>query len=153
MNEEPNSSTIVVSRWRVWLPAVLLCVVAIIQIVLAKTVDLSPWKGGGFGMFATIDGSANRHTRIFVEAPGRSEELEIAPSQERWAARTKLFPSEPMFIRLAKTVAAREKRYGRPVERVRLEVWRAEFNEYLEATDRPLRTFIWDVDQPPYNSR
>lgn len=153
MTGEPNSLTGKVSCWRVWLPAVFLIAVAITQIILAKSADLSPWKGGGFGMFATIDGTAFRHTRILVEASERSEELEIARSQEILAARAQLFPSDSMFIRLAKAVATREQRYGRQVAIVRIEVWRAEFNEHLEATDRQLRTFTWDVDEPPDNSR
>jgi hypothetical protein len=136
----------------VWIPAVLLIVVAIAQIVLAKTSDLSPWKGGGFGMFATTDGTANRRLRIFVEAPDRSEELDIAPSQEQLAARARLFPSDSKLLDLAKAVAKREQRYGRPVTTVTLEVWRSDFNEHLEATDRELRTFTWDADQPD-NSR
>ncbi len=148
MSVEPNSATTAVSRCRVWLPAFLLVGTAITQIVLAKNFDLSPWKGGGFGMFATLDGTAFRHIRIFVESPQRSEELAIAPSQQRLADQAKLYPSEDKLIDLAKAVAGRERRYDRPVTSVRVEVWRSEFNDYLEATDRPLRSFSWNVEQP-----
>ncbi len=148
-----NSSTMVPLGWRVWLPAILLIVVAVAQIILAKTADLSPWKGGGFGMFATIDGTAFRHMRIVVEAPGRSEQLDIAPSQEIITARSALFPSERFLLKTAKAVAARERRYERPVETVTIEVWRADYNEYLEGTDRQLRTFTWHVDREADNSR
>jgi hypothetical protein len=148
-----NSSTMVPPGWRVWLPAIVLFGVAIAQIVLAKTVDLSPWKGGGFGMFATIDGTAFRHMRIIVDAPGRSEELDIAPSQEIISARSALFPSELFLLKTAKAVTAREKRYGRPVSSVTIQVWRADFNEHLEGTDRRLRTFTWHVDEQPVKSR
>ncbi len=104
-------------------------------------------------MFATTDGTAFRQTRIFVEGPGRSEELEIAPSQELLAARAQLFPSDRMLTNLAMAVADRERRYDRPVKSVRLEVWRAEFNEHLEATDRELRTFTWNVEHALDNPR
>ncbi len=134
------------SAWRVWLPAVILITIGLIQIVLTRTADLSPWKGGGFGMFATIDGTASRDIRVFMEGE-RSEELEISPSQQVRAARTKLFPSDFMFASLAKAVAIRERRYGRPVTTIRIEVWRGEFNEHLDATDRQLRAFSWDVDE------
>jgi len=97
-------------------------------------------------MFATLDGTSFRHVRIFVEAPDRSEELTIAPSQQRLADQAKLFPSDDKLTHLAEAVAKRERRYDRPVKTVRLEVWRSEFNEYLEATDRPLRNFSWDVE-------
>jgi hypothetical protein len=137
-------------EWRVWLPTILLFVIAMMQIMLAKTAALSPWKGGGFGMFSTTDGTAFRYVRVFVEAPERSEELKIAPSQEEAAARAQLFPSDALLTGLARTVVAREKRYSRPVRMVRLEVWRTEFSAgSLDATDRRLRSFIFHVDQTP----
>jgi hypothetical protein len=143
----PESSVLKLD-WRVWLPVVVLIVVAIVQVVLAKTAALGPWKGGGFGMFATTDGSQFRRVRIFVEAPDRSEELEIAPSQEFAAARAQLFPSDSIMTSLARAVVAREQRYGRPVHSVRLEVWRTEFSPgSLAATDRPLRTLTLYSDQ------
>lgn len=37
-------------------PAIVLILVALTQWVLASTVPVSPWVGGGFGMFATVDG-------------------------------------------------------------------------------------------------
>jgi hypothetical protein len=141
-------------RWRVWLPAAVLLVVAAAQVVLAGTAALSPWKGGGFGMFATTDGAAFRHVRVFVEAEGRSEELELAPSQEFPAARARLFPSDGMLTALARAVAERERRYERPVETVRVEVWRTEFSPVsLGATVRPLRTLELCVDQSSDKSR
>jgi hypothetical protein len=42
----------------------LLCCVALLQFVLTKTSALSPWKGGGFGMFSTVDSPAARFLRI-----------------------------------------------------------------------------------------
>jgi hypothetical protein len=38
-----------------WLVPSLLVAVGLLQIYLARAAHLSPWKGGGFGMFATID--------------------------------------------------------------------------------------------------
>jgi hypothetical protein len=146
-------STLPYSSWSCWLPGFLLIAVAISQIVLATTADLSPWKGGGFGMFSTIDGTASRDLRIFAEAPGRSEQLEIAPSQELMAARSELYPSDKLLKDLAAAVVDRERRYRRPVTIVRIEVWRIEFNEDLEAIERPIRTFEWNVDETPNKSR
>lgn len=42
------------------LPALILTVVAFTQLYLAHTSNLSPWKGGGFGMFAAVDAPAMR---------------------------------------------------------------------------------------------
>jgi hypothetical protein len=113
--------------WRVWLPSVLLVAVAGVQIPLAHTANLSPWKGGGFGMFATIDGTATRCVRLYVRAPDRSEEVPIQPSLEHAASRARLFPSEALMARLATAVAAREARYERPVTEVTVQVWRTHF--------------------------
>ena len=147
MTDEQNLSTTGNLDWRVWLPAAFLTVVAIVQIVFATTANISAWKGGGFGMFATIDGPSTRRVRIFVEAPGRSEEINLASSQRTLEAQTRVFPSDPMLLSLAKAVSERELRSHRPVRTVRLEVWRADYNEKLEGTDRLLRTFSWNVDQ------
>ena len=53
-----------------WLAPLILCGIALVQFVLAHTVDLSPWKGGGFGMFSTVDTPAMR----FISASGLDEE-------------------------------------------------------------------------------
>ena len=52
----------------------LLVVVALVQVVLVETRGLSPWKGGGFGMFAV---STNRMTTIEAETT-RGEPVKIA---------------------------------------------------------------------------
>jgi hypothetical protein len=131
-----------VSNIRQWLPVCLLLGVASLQVTLTRTADLSPWKGGGFGMFASTDGSAFRRTRIFVEGPDRSEELEIPPSLERAGARAALFPSGRFMSALARGVEAREQRHGRAVTTVRVEVWRIDFGAPSDsATERQLCTF------------
>ena len=43
-----------------WLVPMVLITVGVIQIFLTQTVGLSPWKGGGFGMFAAIDSPSMR---------------------------------------------------------------------------------------------
>ncbi len=44
-------------------PAVLV-LVATSQVVIASTTDLTPWRGGGFGMFSTTDNHDQRFLRI-----------------------------------------------------------------------------------------
>ena len=47
---------------------------------------------------------------------------------------------------LAERVVARERRYERAVSRVTVTAWRADFDRAaLRASERPLRTFIYDV--------
>jgi hypothetical protein len=139
-----------VEHWRPLLPAALLLGVAITQVVLVRVADLSPWKGGGFGMFATTDGAAFRYVRLFVDAPGRSEETNVTSSLEMAAVRAQLFPSTGFLTRLGKAVAARERREGRDVATVRVEVWRIEFSDQpLRANERRLRTLTIPVERQP----
>jgi hypothetical protein len=128
------------------LPPLLLTVVALLQIVLARTADLTAWKGGGFGMFSTLDHGAYRGVDIVVDGPDRSESLEIPPSLEIAAARAAAFPVDWLMRDLAERVVARERRYERAVSRVTVTAWRADFDRAaLRASERPLRTFIYDV--------
>jgi hypothetical protein len=128
------------------LPPLLLVVVAVVQIVLAQTGDLTPWKGGGFGMFATLDHGAYRNVDIVVAAPDRSEGLEIPESLETAVARAAAFPADWLMRALAEGVAAREKRHHRAVSRVTMTVWGTVFDPVtLRPSERPLRTFVYTV--------
>jgi hypothetical protein len=123
-------------------PPLILVAVAIVQIVLAKTSGLTAWKGGGFGMFSTLDNAPFRTIRIFVEAPGRAEEIQVAPSLEDQFFRTVALPSELMLRRLAQATVDRERRKQRPVTLVRLELWREEFSTVgLEAVQTQVRSY------------
>jgi hypothetical protein len=129
-----------------WLPAALLSVVAIAQVALALGGGLTPWKGGGFGMFATLDHGAYRGVDVVVDAPDRSEALEVPESLETAVARVAAYPADWLLRALAEGVAAREKRHQRPVSRVTLTVWRTDFDrETLHPSERPLRTFVYVV--------
>ena len=129
------------------LPVGLLVVVAGTQVTLARHASLTPWKGGGFGMFSTTDDAARRQVRVFVSAPERSEEIAIAPSLEDAARRAAALPADRELKRLAEGVVARERRYGRPVEAVRIEAWRIDYAPgTLAATLRLLRDYAYRVD-------
>jgi hypothetical protein len=133
-------------RWWTALPPALLVVVACGQVMLAHTARLSPWKGGGFGMFSSLDARPFRYVRIFVQAPERSEELAVPPSLERLAASVEIFPGDRQFERLARGVVAREQRRQRPVADVRLELWRVDFAPgSLEPRDRILTSYAFHV--------
>jgi hypothetical protein len=128
------------------LAPVLLAAMAIVQIDLTRSAALTPWKGGGFGMFSTLDHGAYRGVEIKVDAPDRSEVLEVPPSLETDAARAAAFPSDWMLRRLARGVVARETRYQRAVARVTVKVWRTDFDRAtLRPSERPLRTFVYSV--------
>ena len=119
------------------LAAVLLAAIGAAQIGFARVGGMTPWKGGGFGMFATLDHGAYRGVDVVVEAADRSEALKIAPSLEEAAARAATYPADWLLRRLAEGIVARERRYDRPVTRVKLRVWRTEFDSVtLHASER-----------------
>ena len=133
--------------WRALLPVSLLLVVAAAQVTLATTAGLSPWKGGGFGMFSTTDDGGRRYVRIYVSAPERSEEISISPSLEDAARRAAVLPRDPELSKLARRVVERERRHQRSVEMVRIEAWSIQYaRETLAATTRLTREFVYRVD-------
>jgi len=137
-------------RWRALLPVALLVTVAAGQVTLTRTAGLSPWKGGGFGMFSTTDDGGRRHVRVFVTAADRSEEIAIAPSLEDAAARAAVLPGNRLLARLSERVVERERRHGRPVNAVRIEAWGIECSrDTLAATSRLARDFVYRVDPTP----
>jgi hypothetical protein len=140
------------ARFAIAAPPLLLASVAAVQMTLALTAQLSPWKGGGFGMFASNDGLPFRALRVFVSAPMRSEEVQLPPSLLDAAARAATFPRTGTLEAFARSVAARERRHGREVATVRVEVWRASFSPTLEATRHLLRALTVDVGADPLPS-
>lgn len=61
------------SRALTLLVPALLCLIAAAQVLAANYGTLSPWKGGGFGMFGTIDGPTNRFLSVIAVAAGGEE--------------------------------------------------------------------------------
>ena len=135
--------------WRAALPVALLLAVAGVQVTLARTAGLSPWKGGGFGMFSTTDDVGRRWVRVFVSAAERSEEIAISPSLEDAARRAAVLPNDAALARLARRVIERERRNDRPVDEVRIEAWRTEFTPgTLAAFSHRIRDVVHHVDAP-----
>jgi len=111
------------------LPALLLVTVALHQIHLARTAHGNPWKGGGFGMFATTDHASARRVRAFAAgAPAGEARLPIPPELTRDALRVRHLPRKA--AELARELAHRvaEGRLPAPpgTRAVRVEVWRLE---------------------------
>jgi hypothetical protein len=147
-------------RERSWaaLPAVVLAVVAATQIVMTEVQMLSPWKGGGFGMFSTLDERPFRYVRMFVRAPERSEELAVPPSLEEPGG-LRRDPAERSSARAAGPCSRRARAPARPARRrVRIDVWRVEFAAGLAGPARspaaPVRVPCGSVaGSPPPDQR
>ena len=66
-------------RYLPFVPMVVLLTVAAFQAYNAREHLLSPWKGGGFGMFATADQPTARLVRVFLQndSGGRVAEIPV----------------------------------------------------------------------------
>ena len=122
-------------------PIALLITIAGVQIVLALSQGLVAWKGGGFGMFATIDGPGLREVRAF-DRHGVAIEIPSTLFEEERSARR--LPSERALRALAVALASeRELAEGAPAT---VEVWRLRW-----AGDplRPERVRMARIELPP----
>jgi hypothetical protein len=102
----------------------LLVAVACSQVVLAHTASLSPWLGGGFGMFATIDSRGERQLAILAESPGLLHELDVPPELEEEAERVRAMPTVARLEALARTIATAEADRIPGLHTIRLQLWR-----------------------------
>jgi hypothetical protein len=126
-----------VSCWSSWRSAV----------VLAYTVDLSPWLGGGFGMFSTMDDGVNRALRVFLVRKGQEEEGALPSALVDLERRVRVLPSAAHLSALATAIAAAYADADERPETVRIEVWRTRFDaNALTPRSQRLREFAWMID-------
>ena len=128
-----------------FLPALVL--IAVAQIYSVQTAGLSPWKGGGFGMFSSTQLGMTRYVRVFVSAQDRSEELAIPESLIDSADRAATLPTNSQLQSLPLKVAARERRNNRMVSELRIEVWGSEYEKVnLASISKKIRDYVYKVD-------
>ena len=100
----------------------LLAALALAQLSGWLAFGLSPWKGGGFGMFATNDHGAFRSVRVLELAAGERR-VALPDELDRLRRHAREVPREANLRRLAEALRAREPELGA----LRVEVWRTEF--------------------------
>ena len=119
-------------------PALLLAL-ALAQIGGWLAFDLSPWKGGGFGMFSTNDHGAFRQVRVVEVAAGSERRVALPEELERLVRHVREVPREANLRRLG--AALRE--HSPRLAVLRVEVWRTEF----AATDlAPTRVLVASLE-------
>ena len=97
--------------------------VALNQSWLVFRADLTPWCGGGFGMFSTTDGRFARHLHAYGLSPGLRIELEIPLELEERAQAAAALPSEARLRALARELAPLATSDFEAPESIRLEVF------------------------------
>jgi hypothetical protein len=101
----------------------LLAALALAQIAGSAAFDLSPWKGGGFGMFSTLDHGAFRRVRVIERTPAGERRVTLPEELERQERHVREVPREANLRRLGEALRAREPGLGA----LRVEVWRTAF--------------------------
>ena len=114
-----------------WLPAVLLTLVAVNQLRLAGTVALSPWSGGGFGMFSTTDSPGNRHLHAFVQNEGIRREVTIPSDYADRVRRATTLPTRRRLGALAADLALLESGGRINWDEIELQVWAVDYETTL----------------------
>jgi hypothetical protein len=114
-------------RWLRGLPPALLAVVACHQIFLARTAHLSPWLGGGFGMFSTTDAWANRHLHAWALRPGIRREIAVPSTLGPLVRRALALPTDTNLRALAADLAEVASAEGEAAETIAVQIWAPRF--------------------------
>jgi hypothetical protein len=111
-----------------FLPCAVLVAVAVLQVVTALRTDLTAWKGGGFGMFATNDTGANRQVRAYAVFDDGERRLVLPRGRDPLRRVMLNYPTERRVGAYAGVLAARLERRRSDLRAVRVELWRASFD-------------------------
>ncbi len=130
------------------LPVLMLVVVALSQLLLARSQALSAWSGGGFGMFSTLDHGSRRHLHAFVVRPGLRREVVAPPRLAEEVARALTLPTEERLRSLAIALADTPTPDHGPPTGVQIQVWNTRFDPTtLTPSSHMLREFLLPLDE------
>lgn len=132
---------------RYWLPAALLTLVATNQLRLAATEGLSPWSGGGFGMFSSTDSPGQRHLHAFVQNAGIRREVALPADLAETVRRATTLPSRRRLSGLAAELAELESGGSVRWDEIDLQVWAIDHDpRTLAPRGRLVRIERFDLD-------
>jgi hypothetical protein len=127
------------------LPALLLCAVALTQIWLAHHAELSPWSGGGFGMFSSTDVFARRHLHAWLVSPAFRQELEVPRGLDEDMRRVLALPTDARLRAFGKRLLEAYPDAPR-ADALTLTVYASQFEpRTLVPSGRPLRSLRIDL--------
>jgi hypothetical protein len=92
---------------RVLLAPICLCLVAALHIWRVNTAGQTPWKGGSFGMFSTIDSESSRFVHAYALTNDGPLPLQIPSELEKKVAELRAAPNEEQLRALADKLARR----------------------------------------------
>lgn len=112
-----------------YVPSAVLVCVALVQIRLGYFgTRLTPSKGGGYGLFSTVDKQPNRQVRITLIGPNGEQSVSLKRRHplERAIYKARAYPTPARLGALADAIAAEAR--GTGMQGVRVEVWKLAFD-------------------------
>ena len=103
MNHPPGNK--LTDYFYLYMSPFLLLTIASIQFFSAHAFELTPWKGGGFGMFSTVDALDTRFLKIFLITPSGALPADVPESLERDKTRIQSLPTPSRIEALAEAMA------------------------------------------------
>ena len=103
MNHLPGNQP--TDRFYLYLSPFLLLTIASIQFYSALAYELTPWKGGGFGMFSTVDALDTRFLKIFLITPNGALPADVPENLEQDKTRIQSLPTQSRIEALAEAMA------------------------------------------------
>ena len=153
MPASPAAGTPLHSRWRSaleWLPVALLLAGVSHHFWLVSRHQISPWLGGGFGMFASTDMPSARHVHLIARlADGSEHEVALGERYQDALERARGLPSKARLQHAAETAfkaieATPEMDFPAPPRELRIEVWRTTYAaDTLKPADTLLASGTW----------
>ncbi len=95
-------------RLLAYLVPALLIGVASWQQYLVRAHNLTPWKGGGFGMFSTNEGPGTRLLRAAITTSDGTFDVDIPSNLSRLARLAQAMPTEERLLALASAMARQQ---------------------------------------------
>lgn len=138
-----------------FVPSGLLCLVAVLQLYQSRAEGLTPWNGGGFGMFSTNDDGLARSLRIRISGSQGQRDLSVPPSPlppslSNEATLAVAVPSGDHLRALALGIAHVQEAEGFPASRVQVAVRRLDYDpQTLTPRLEVIRELSLRVQQPP----
>src|SRR3954470_18135042 len=89
---------------RTAIPALCLLLVAGLHAFRVVAYDQTRWKGGGFGMFSTVDAETARFVKVFLtfdELPGEAIPIQVPESLSKREATLRALPDKQLAEELA----------------------------------------------------
>ncbi|WP_293121238.1 hypothetical protein [Moorena sp. SIO4G3] len=83
----------------------LLATVALVQQYASHQLSLTPWKGGGFGMFSTLDSPAARFLRIYIVTDKGKTQVNLPKWLGKLATEVRTIPTKNRLLRLTRELA------------------------------------------------